>query len=39
MATAYFITASLVFGWMYRQTRQSARSIRVNRQKLGKGID
>lgn len=39
MATAYFITASLLFVWMYRHTRQTARSIRVNRERLEKLVD
>ena len=39
MAIAYFITASILCLWMYRQTRQTARTIRVNRKELGNPLD
>lgn len=39
MVTAYFITASLLCIWLYRQTRQAARSIRVNRTNLKDPLD
>ncbi len=34
MATAYFLTASLVALWMYHRARRAARAIRRNRQQL-----
>ncbi len=39
MVTAYFITATLLFLWAYRQTRTAARSIRNNRQHLENPLD
>ncbi len=39
MVTAYFITATLLCLWAYRQTRQTARSIRVNRDQLENPLD
>ncbi len=39
MVTAYFITATLVCLWAYLQTRQAARSIRVNRNNLENPLD
>jgi hypothetical protein len=39
MATAYFITATLLCLWVYRQTRHTARTIRVNRSDLKNPLD
>ncbi len=39
MVTAYFITATLLCVWFYRQTRHAARSIRVNRNNLKNPLD
>ncbi len=34
MVTAYFITASLLFVWCYRQTRLAAKAIRRKRRRM-----
>ena len=33
MTTAYFVTASVLCAWWYRQARKTARTIRISRQK------
>ena len=39
MATAYFVTATLVCIWAYHQTRTTAHNIRVNRKSISDPLD
>ncbi len=39
MLTAYFLTASFLFIWLYRQTRQTAKHIRSNRRNMHNPLD
>ena len=39
MTIAYFITATVLCLWLYRQTRSTARTIRDNRQSVDNPLD
>ncbi|EEE39137.1 hypothetical protein RKLH11_2983 [Rhodobacteraceae bacterium KLH11] len=39
MLTAYFITASILFIWVYRQTRFAAKAIRRKRRNMANPLD
>lgn len=39
MLTAYFVTASLLCIWVYRQTRLTAKGIRSNRRDIANPLE
>lgn len=39
MLIAYFVTASILCVWLYRQTRLSAKKVRSNRRHLPNPLD